>query len=151
MTAHPAPVLAGREPDTPSSAAKVLGVLRTMLEGGRGAVGLSEIALAGGLPRSTAHRLLKELEGQGFVERSGSLYRLGADFLDLAQEAHHGSGRPVESPGSDRRQVSLDEHVVDSLGDVGGHGRSGCSCQPLQTVCRKCKKDTPIKKSRLIG
>lgn len=87
MTAHPAPVLAGREPDTPSSAAKVLGVLRTMLEGGRGAVGLSEIALAGGLPRSTAHRLLKELEGQGFVERFGSLYRLGADFLDLAQEA----------------------------------------------------------------
>ncbi|WP_338538628.1 IclR family transcriptional regulator [Janibacter terrae] len=70
-----------------SSASKVLSVLTTMLRGGRRAVSLTEIAVAVGLPKSTTHRLLKVLEDQGFVDRSGQLYRLGDTFLDLAETA----------------------------------------------------------------
>lgn len=70
-----------------SSASKVLSVLATMLRGGRGAVTLTEIALAVGLPKSTIHRLLKVLGEQGYVDRAGLLYRLGDSFLDLAETA----------------------------------------------------------------
>ena len=79
---------AGPELDTPSSSAsKVLGLLTVMLRGGRGSVSLTEVAVAAGLPKSTTHRLLKVLEDHGFVEREGSLYRLGSSFLDLGEEA----------------------------------------------------------------
>lgn len=70
-----------------SSASKVLSVLTTMLRGGREAVSLTEVALAVGLPKRTTHRLLKVLDDQGFVDRAGSLYRLGDSFLDLAETA----------------------------------------------------------------
>lgn len=70
-----------------SSAAKVLGLLTTMLRSGTEAVSLTEVALAAGLPKSTTHRLLKVLEDHGFVEREGSLYRLGGSFLDLGESA----------------------------------------------------------------
>src|SRR5690606_17100815 len=74
--------------DTPSSSAsKVLGLLTVMLRSGRGAVSLTEVSVAAGLPKSTTHRLLKVLEDHGFVERAGSLYRLGRHFLDLGEEA----------------------------------------------------------------
>lgn len=49
---------------------------------------LSEVAIAAGLPKSTTHRLLKVLEEHEFVEREGSLYRLGGSFLDLTESAH---------------------------------------------------------------
>ncbi|ASR36995.1 hypothetical protein BAY61_20670 [Prauserella marina] len=72
---------------TSSSAAKVLVLLTTMLNSGRAAVSLTEVALAAGLPKSTAHRLLGTLEDHGFVDRDGCLYRLGDSFLDLSETA----------------------------------------------------------------
>jgi IclR family transcriptional regulator, acetate operon repressor len=85
MTAHPqTPAPAGEQR---SSATKVLTVLTAMLRSGQTAVTLTELALAVGLPKSTTHRLLKELEDQGFVTRARSLYRLGDAFLDLAETA----------------------------------------------------------------
>ncbi|WP_068262021.1 IclR family transcriptional regulator [Janibacter limosus] len=87
MTAQPLTRSAAPAAEQQSSAAKVLSVLTAMLHGGRGAVSLSEISLSVGLPKSTTHRLLKVLEDQGFVDRSGALYRLGDIFVDLAESA----------------------------------------------------------------
>lgn len=89
MTAQP---LAG-EPlpglETPSSSAsKVLALLTALLRRSGGPVSLSEVAIAAGLPKSTTHRLLKVLEDHEFVEREGSLYRLGGSLLDLTESAH---------------------------------------------------------------
>lgn len=88
MTAQPLTrdPLPGIEPPS-SSASKVLALLTAMLGKGRGAVSLTEVAVAAGLPKSTTHRLLKVLEDQGFVDREGSLYCLGGSFLDLSETA----------------------------------------------------------------
>lgn len=50
------------------------------------AIGLSELARLSGLNKATVHRLLTELQVQGFVEQAGSgrEYRLGPAFLRLA-------------------------------------------------------------------
>ncbi|MEU3269309.1 IclR family transcriptional regulator [Saccharomonospora sp. NPDC006951] len=74
-----------------SSAAKVLVLLTTMLDSGRKAVSLTEVALAARLPKSTTHRLLGTLEQHGFVDREGCLYRLGDSFLDLSETARWSS------------------------------------------------------------
>lgn len=89
MTAQP--LTRGPIGEQQSSASKVLALLTAMLGGGRGAVSLTEIAVAVGLPKSTTHRLLKVLEDQGFVDRAGPLYRLGDSFLDLAETARWSS------------------------------------------------------------
>ena len=84
------PLTHGPLPETEapsSSASKVLGVLAYMLGQGKGAVSLTEVSIAAGLPKSTTHRLLKVLEDHGFAERDGSLYRLGNTFLDLGESA----------------------------------------------------------------
>jgi DNA-binding IclR family transcriptional regulator len=49
-------------------------------------IGLSEMARLSGLNKATVHRLLSELQGQGFVEQAGvgREYRLGPAFLRLA-------------------------------------------------------------------
>lgn len=88
MTAQPltSDALLGVEPPS-SSASKVLALLTAMLRNGRGAVSLTEVAVAAGLPKSTTHRLLKVLEDHGFVDREGSLYCLGGTFLDLGETA----------------------------------------------------------------
>lgn len=85
MTAQPLIRQAASTREQQSSAAKVLSVFTTMLRGGTGAVSLSEVALSVSLPKSTTHRLLKVLEDQGFVDRSGALYRLGDCLIDLAE------------------------------------------------------------------
>lgn len=87
MTAQPLIRQATPAGEQQSSAAKVLSVLTTMLRGGRGAVTLSEVALSVGLPKSTTHRLLKVLEDQGFVDRSGPLYRVGDSLVELAESS----------------------------------------------------------------
>lgn len=74
-------------PDQQSSASKVVALLATLLRSGEDTVSLTEVAVAVGQPKSTTHRLLKVLETQGFVDRAGSRYRLGAAFLDLAETA----------------------------------------------------------------
>lgn len=87
MSAQPALRDASQIVEQQSSASKVLALFTAMLQTGTGVVGLTEISLAVGLPKSTTHRLLRVLEDQGFVDRAGSLYRLGHAFLDLAETA----------------------------------------------------------------
>lgn len=99
MTAQPVSSDSVRAVEQQSSASKVLAVLTTMLHTGKGSVSLTEIALAVGLPKSTAHRLLKTLEDHGFIDRAGSLYRLGDVFLDLAETARW-------SPYADLRDIA---------------------------------------------
>jgi DNA-binding IclR family transcriptional regulator len=46
-------------------------------------VGLTELARRAGLPKSTAYRLLADLESAGFVERDDTTYRLGLSLFEL--------------------------------------------------------------------
>lgn len=46
-------------------------------------LGLSELARRADMPKSTAFRLLADLESAGFVERNGSMYRLGLSLFEL--------------------------------------------------------------------
>jgi DNA-binding IclR family transcriptional regulator len=70
-----------------SSAAKTLTVLAALAEAGGTAVGVTDLALEVGLPKSTAHRLLKVLEERGFVSRVGTRYRIGGAFFELSEVA----------------------------------------------------------------
>ncbi|MGA5252515.1 helix-turn-helix domain-containing protein [Streptomyces pseudogriseolus] len=47
--------------------------------------GVTELAVACGVPKSTAHRLLEQLVALGAVERRGARYRLGAQLYRLGQ------------------------------------------------------------------
>jgi DNA-binding IclR family transcriptional regulator len=71
--------------DTSGTVARTLAVLTVMAEAG-GAVGVTDVAKALGLPMSTSHRLLDLLRGAGFVERDAAQrrYRLGLQFLRVA-------------------------------------------------------------------
>ena len=69
-----------------SSASKALALLDA-IAGSQKPVGVSEMALLMGMPKSTAHRLLKTLESHGLVGRVGAKYRLGERFLDFAEAA----------------------------------------------------------------
>ncbi|MFF5336083.1 helix-turn-helix domain-containing protein [Streptomyces sp. NPDC013181] len=57
-----------------------------------GEAGLTEIAVACGLPKGSAHRLLEQLLLVGAVERRGSRYRVGSQLYRLGQtwEPHPG-------------------------------------------------------------
>lgn len=46
-------------------------------------IGLSDLSRRAGLPKSTAFRLLADLESAGFVEREESMYRLGLSLFEL--------------------------------------------------------------------
>jgi DNA-binding IclR family transcriptional regulator len=46
-------------------------------------IGLSELARRADLPKSTAYRLLADLESAGFVERQDTMYRLGLSLFEL--------------------------------------------------------------------
>lgn len=68
-----------------SSASKVLALLDAVVCADGGVVGVSEVAAAMGLPKSTTHRLLKTLEEHRFVGRVGSKYRMGGRFCELVE------------------------------------------------------------------
>jgi IclR family acetate operon transcriptional repressor len=70
-----------------SSASKVLSLLESVTRNGSTTFGVTEVADQIGVPKSTAHRLLKTLEGHGFVGRSGSRYRIGGTFFELFEAA----------------------------------------------------------------
>lgn len=59
--------------------------LLRLLAGGERRLGLSDIAAALGLPKATAHGLLRTLTQEGFVEQApdGGKYQLGAELLRL--------------------------------------------------------------------
>ncbi|UIX29159.1 IclR family transcriptional regulator [Streptomyces sp. GQFP] len=69
-----------------SSIAKAARVLRALATAGVGELGVTRIALSAELPKSTTHRVLAELIGEGLVAHSGSRYRLGPGWFAL-QEA----------------------------------------------------------------
>jgi DNA-binding IclR family transcriptional regulator len=73
----------GRADDSVSSVAKALSLLEVMSRTEGRTVGISELAAAADLPKSTTHRLLKALEGRGFIGRAGSRYTMGARFIEL--------------------------------------------------------------------
>lgn len=92
------------EDDGLTSVSKALGILELMAEAEHTTLGVTELALAMGMPKSTVHRLLKALESRGFTGRVGSKYRLGNRFVELGEAARwseHGqlrnaAARPLE-------------------------------------------------------
>jgi len=68
--------------ETQSSVAKA-GLILEAFRGPERVLGVSELARRCGLWKSTAHRLLAELEAIGFVEREGTGYRLGIQLFEL--------------------------------------------------------------------
>lgn len=72
-----------RGTESMSSVAKALSLLEVMSQTEGRTVGISELAAAADLPKSTTHRLLKALEGRGFIGRVGARYTMGARFIEL--------------------------------------------------------------------
>lgn len=70
-------------PTPPESSVVRAGRLLEAFRGTEAVLGVSELARRAGLWKSTAHRLLGELESIGFVEREGSGYRLGLQLFEL--------------------------------------------------------------------
>jgi IclR family transcriptional regulator, acetate operon repressor len=73
--------------DATSSVGKALSILEALATTDHGTLGVSAIARRAHLPKSTAHRLLKILEGQQLVDRSSMNYRLGPRFFELSYAA----------------------------------------------------------------
>jgi IclR family KDG regulon transcriptional repressor len=69
--------------DTVSSVCKAVRVLRSLAQVGEDADGVTRIAAAANLPKSTTHRILSAFVNEGLVCRSGSLYRLDQRWYDL--------------------------------------------------------------------
>jgi DNA-binding IclR family transcriptional regulator len=69
-----------------NTASRTLEVL-SAFDGSRAVLGVSEIALRAGVPKSTAHRLLSVLTQHGFVKREGNRYRLAEHLFELGSHA----------------------------------------------------------------
>lgn len=75
--------------DVPEEAGRHLGsvakagMLLDAFRGPERVLGVSELARRTGLWKSTAHRLLGELQSLGYVEREGTGYRLGLQLFEL--------------------------------------------------------------------
>lgn len=98
-----------RPDDRMTSVGKALGLLAAF-RGISPPVGVSELARRAGLPKSTAFRLLGDMEKAGFVERDGLDYRLGMALFELGSRVkfcrpnglrdtamHHMSGLHVQT------------------------------------------------------
>jgi DNA-binding IclR family transcriptional regulator len=76
----------------PSSGSSAIGkaarLLRALARAERGEAGVTELALASGLPKSTVHRVLSELILEDMVARMGSRYQLGASWHALQMTRH---------------------------------------------------------------
>lgn len=80
-----------------TSASKVLDLLEAVAARDR-PVGLSEMSIATGIPKSTAHRLLKTLESHHLIGRVGSKYQLGEHLADLGDGARTAAyGRLIDA------------------------------------------------------
>lgn len=73
-----------------SSASKVLALLEVIAHQQGEPIGVSELSVLVALPKSTTHRLLKVLEHQGLVDRSGAKYRISPHFYSLAGPSRSG-------------------------------------------------------------
>ncbi|MFD7694598.1 helix-turn-helix domain-containing protein [Streptomyces sp. NPDC059805] len=81
--ALPEPVRSGQQTGAPSVAANAFALLR-VLAAMRGPAGVTRLAAAVGIPKTTAHRLLEQLSAEGAVARHG-----------LTPRTWSGSGRGV--------------------------------------------------------
>lgn len=81
----------GDEHESVTSLSKALAAIETLASSDRGIMGVSELARTIGVPKSTAHRLLKNLETHSLIERSGTKYLLGSRFLELGYRARWSS------------------------------------------------------------
>jgi DNA-binding IclR family transcriptional regulator len=66
-----------------SSIAKAVRVLRSLATAGGNADGVTHLAELANLPKSTTHRVLAVLVGEGWVSRCDQLYRLGPAWFEL--------------------------------------------------------------------
>ena len=76
---------------------------------------LSELAEAGGMPRSTAHRLLGDLVERRVLTRSGRAYHLGIRLLQLGEEVRRQLRLPVLADGP-MRKLAAETHETVHLG-----------------------------------
>src|SRR3712207_9535746 len=91
-------------PGTVQSIERAATLLHAIVESG-GQMGVTELAGAGGLPKTTTHGLLRTLLAGGVVEqdpRTGR-YPLGAGPAGLGSPYLHAQG--LRSPGSEKRCV----------------------------------------------
>jgi len=96
----PRPRSEGSERSTVTSVNKALRLLSAFRDAGPVA-GVSELARATGLPKSTAFRLLNQLEESGFLERTGTDYRLDGSVFELGNRVamcRHGDLRSISGP-----------------------------------------------------
>jgi DNA-binding IclR family transcriptional regulator len=73
--------------DTMSSVSRVLAILEALVRSDGRALGVSQLAVTTGMPKSSAHRLLKAMELHGYIGREGSKYRVGSRALLLSGAA----------------------------------------------------------------
>ncbi|HVX23144.1 MAG TPA: IclR family transcriptional regulator [Acidimicrobiales bacterium] len=83
MAAAEEPLFAECDESVVSSIAKAIRLLRALVAAENGEAGVTHLALAAGLPKSTTHRLLSELIHEGLVARRGSRYCLGSGWYLL--------------------------------------------------------------------
>ncbi|MGK5113228.1 IclR family transcriptional regulator [Geodermatophilus sp. CPCC 205506] len=94
VSSTPAPRRPGSDPEggdragAPTSVSKALQLLDAFRLAGP-SLGVSELARRAGVPKSTAFRLLAYLEQGGYVERTGTDYRLGWRLFELGNRVHH--------------------------------------------------------------
>ncbi|SFO11346.1 transcriptional regulator, IclR family [Pseudonocardia ammonioxydans] len=86
---HPSADL--HEPDERQSSPSVSKALQLLdsFRNGAPSQGVSELARRAALPKSTAFRLLSHLERGGYVERTGTNYRLGWRLFELGNRVQH--------------------------------------------------------------
>ncbi|WP_224763596.1 IclR family transcriptional regulator [Salinibacterium sp. ZJ70] len=58
-------------------------LIMNAFKGSRARLGLADVVEATGLPRSSAHRILQQLAGAGWLEREHNGYRLGLGIFEL--------------------------------------------------------------------
>lgn len=101
-------------PEPLSSLRRALGLLRILSEGDGGGMRLKDIAEAAGCGQPTAHRALRDLMMEGFVEQAagGKRYRLALDFFVIAARAGQSGGlREHARPALLRLSATLSDTI----------------------------------------
>ncbi|MCQ4162059.1 IclR family transcriptional regulator [Roseomonas sp. GC11] len=98
--------------DPNSSLHRALGLLRLLGRQEGAALRLTDIATAAGLPRPTAHRMLRALTAEGFLDYDAQArrYRLGIELFQIAARAGAPQGlRDLARPALLRLTAALGE------------------------------------------
>ena len=97
-----------------SSARRALGLVRVLASGDPAGMRLIDVARQAGCSQPAAHRALRDLATEGFVEQAkgGKRYRLALDFFVLASRAGHTDGlRDLARPALLRLSSTLTDTV----------------------------------------